>query len=336
MTSFLPPFLAQALGVAWCVLAFIWLRGLTPEVKARWMHRLHALLPVTVMAVWAALPADSSLRAAMGGWLLAGVFMLAFLALVWLVTLRTRNSGVMDVVYTPSAWLPLLALAWTGQRLDERVILVLALMIVWSLRLVRHASRTNLGARGEQQPYASGRQKFGGSWWWWSFFQVFALQGGIIWIWILPAVFVIGAPASAWGPLDAAGVALWVVGFIFQAGADWQLERFKARPENRGQVLQTGLWSLSRHPNYFGEATMWWALFVLGLSHPLGWLGIVGPVYATWFMSRGSAAAMMDRHMLRTKPGYADYVRRVPGFCPLYTSPRDEQLLARAAARAGR
>ena len=78
---------------------------------------------------------------------------------------------------------------------------------------------------------------------------------------------------------------------------------------------------------------MWWALFLFGLAHPLGGLGIVGPLYATWFLSVGSASAVLDRYMRRTKPDYADYVRRVPGFCPFWKSSRDEQLLAWAAER---
>lgn len=326
--------LAPVLAGLWCVLAFIWLRALTPTIKVRWMHYLHALLPVAAIAAWYGLPADAPLVSYLGRWLMAGAFILAFLTLVWLFTLYTRNAGVMDVVYTPSAWLPVLAVAWAGHQLTDRALLLIGLMVVWSVRLVRHASRTNLGARGEQQPYASWRQKFGGNWWWWSFFQVFALQGGIVWIWIMPAVFVLDLPASAWGLLDLAGVLVWLTGLTFQAGADWHLERFKANPANKGKVLQSGLWSLSRHPNYFGESVMWWGLFVLSLSHPWAWLGIVGPVYVTWFMSRGSAATMLDRHMLRTKPDYADYVRRVPGFCPLYKSPRDEKLLERAGAAA--
>ncbi len=323
--SLLPPVLAGL----WCVLALIWITALSPAIKARWMHYLHALLPVAAIVAWYLLPADTPLLPYLGRWLVAGAFLLAFLAIVWLFTLYSRNAGVMDVVYTPSAWLPVLAVAWIGQQMTDRALLLIGLMVVWSLRLVRHASRTNLGARGEQHPYASWRKKFGGRWWWWSFFQVFALQGGIVWVWIMPAVFVVDLPASAWGPLDLAGVAVWLVGLTFQAGADWHLERFKADPANKGKVLQSGFWAWTRHPNYFGESVMWWGLFVLSLSHPYAWLGIVGPIYVTWFMSRGSAAAMLDRHMLRTKPDYADYVRRVPGFCPLYKSPRDEELLAR-------
>lgn len=333
MNAAASPVVGWVAGVAWCLLALVWLRGLGPMTKVHWMHRLHALLPVACLMAIALLPAGSIWSTLLHDWLVTGLFVIALLTPVWWWTVRNRNAGVMDVVYSLTALVPAGLEAWRQPALGAPQWLMLAMMAVWSARLVRHASGTNLGARGEQQPYASWRGQFGRRWWWWSYFQVFLLQGGIVWVWLLPVVLALNAPAVSFTFLDMAAALLWLVGFGFQAGADRQLARFKADPAHRGQVLQSGLWALTRHPNYFGESLMWWALFLFGLAHPLGWLGIVGPLYATWFMSIGSASAMLDRHMLRTKPDYADYVRRVPGFCPGWKSSRDEQLLAWAAER---
>lgn len=333
MNAAASPVVGWVAGVAWCLLALVWLRGLGPMTKVHWMHRLHALLPVACLMAIALLPAGSIWSTLLHDWLVTGLFVIALLTPVWWWTVRNRNAGVMDVVYSLTALVPAGLEAWRQPALGAPQWLMLAMMAVWSARLVRHASGTNLGARGEQQPYASWRVQFGRRWWWWSYFQVFLLQGGIVWVWLLPVVLALNAPAASFTFLDMAAALLWLVGFGFQAGADRQLARFKADPAHRGQVLQSGLWALTRHPNYFGESLMWWALFLFGLAHPLGWLGIVGPLYATWFMSIGSASAMLDRHMLRTKPDYADYVRRVPGFCPGWKSSRDEQLLAWAAER---
>lgn len=335
MPGALPAWAVWACG-AWCVLALIWLWALGADVKAKWMHRLHALLPVGAMVALLLLPPEAMLASWLRTWLLAGAFIVAFLTPVWLVTLATRNSGVMDVVYSPTAVVPVAGLILLAGEPDTRGWMVLAVMGLWSARLIRHASATNLGVKGEQQPYASWRTKFGGHWWWWSYFQVFLLQGGIVWIWVLPLVFFVETSARTWGATDYLGLAVWVVGFFFQAVGDWQLKRFKQDPANKGQVLQSGLWSLTRHPNYFGEATMWLGYCCFGFAHPWGALGLLSVAYVTWFMSRGSAAAMLDRHMLRTKPAYADYVRRVPGFCPFFKSSRDEALLQWAAARQAR
>lgn len=327
------PLWALWAGAVWCVLAAIWLLALEKDVKAKWMHRLHALLPIGVMAAAYLLWPDPVASKWLAAWLLVGAFIVVFLTPVWLFTLATRNSGVMDVVYTPTALVPILALFLLDGGLSTRKLMVLVLMCIWSGRLVFHASSTNLGDRGEQQPYASWRVKFGRKWWWWSYFQVFLLQGGIAWVWVLPLVLFATSPAQSLVATDYVAVAIWCIGFFFQSVGDRQLKNFKSDPSNKGKVLQSGLWSLTRHPNYFGEATMWFAYFCFGLSNPWGALGLVSVVYVTWFMSRGSAAAMLDRHMLRTKPDYEDYVRRVPGFCPFYKSSKDEALLKWAAAR---
>ncbi len=308
------PFLVGA--CLWSVLTIIWLAGLTKNSKAHWMHRLHALLPFVAIVLYMALPAGTEASRMVQGWLLAGMSIIVILTPVWLTTLVTRNSGVMDVFYTPTASLTAVALLVADGHYALRQVVCVVFIVLWSSRLVHHAWGTNMGAGGEQQPYAKWRIIFGRRWWWWSYFQVFLLQGGLVWVWMLPVVFAIRATPGPLTILDMVAALVWLTGFVFQAGADWQLKRFKANPANKGQVLQTGFWSLSRHPNYFGEAVMWWAYFVFGLASPYGWLGVVGPVYVTWFMSKGSATPMLDRHMLKTKPGYADYVARVPGFVP--------------------
>ena len=81
-------------------------------------------------------------------------------------------------------------------------------------------------------------------------------------------------------------------------------------------MLDTGLWALSRHPNYFGQTCMWWGYGLIALAHPWGWLALPTAAYVTWFMHRGSATSLMERHMMKTKPGYAQYCERVPAFFP--------------------
>ena len=328
----LNPLLATA-ALGWLLLATIWLLALEKTAKAKWMHRLHALLPAGILAIALVSPAGSGVAQLSLQWLLAGAMMLAILTPVWVLSLVTRNAGTMDVAYSLTASLTALGLVLVDGHYSTRQMLFLLLVVIWSARLVAHASSTNLGQTQEQQPYASWRKNNGQRWWWWSYFQVFLLQGGLIWIWVLPMVMTINAEPGPLTRPDILAIAIWSTGFAFQAGGDWQLKRFKCDRANKGKVLQNGLWSLTRHPNYFGEATMWWGYFVFGLAHPLGWIAIVGPLYVTWFMSKGSAAAMLDRHMLRTKPDYAAYVERVPGFFPWFKSSSDTQLLERFRSR---
>jgi steroid 5-alpha reductase family enzyme len=108
------------------------------------------------------------------------------------------------------------------------------------------------------------------------------------------------------------------VGFVFEAGGDWQLTRFKRHRTDPSQLLNTGLWSLTRHPNYFGQTCMWWGYGVFALAHPWGWLSVFPLAYVTWFMNKGSATSLMERHMIKTKPGYAEYCDNVPAFFPRF------------------
>ena len=178
-----------------------------------------------------------------------------------------------------------------------------------------HIGLRNRG-HGEDGRYAAWRRRFGGAWWWWSYFQVFIMQGVTVWLWSLGLVLAVASGPQALGWQHAIALALFGLGFYFQVVGDLQLQRFKANRTDRLMVLDTGLWRLSRHPNYFGESVVWWSFGALGLMHPWGWLALACPLYVTWFMSAGSATPMQERYLARTKPTYADYMSRVPAFFP--------------------
>ncbi len=168
---------------------------------------------------------------------------------------------------------------------------------------------------GEDPRYARWRERSGQRWWWWSYFQVFLLQGVVLWVWAIPLTFGL-LSGEGIGPWQMAGLLVWAAGFVFEAGGDWQLARFKRRRKDRSQLLDTGLWALTRHPNYFGQTCMWWGYGLFAMAHPWGWLSLLPLTYITWFMNRGSATSLMERHMVKTKPGYAEYCARVPAFFP--------------------
>jgi steroid 5-alpha reductase family enzyme len=168
---------------------------------------------------------------------------------------------------------------------------------------------------GEDPRYARWRQRAGNRFWWWSYFQIFLLQGVIIWFWATPLALGMAAPGPI-GFWHTAGALVWLVGFVFEAGGDWQLTHFKRHRKDPSQLLNTGLWGLTRHPNYFGQTCMWWGYGVFALAHPWGWLSVFPLAYVTWFMNKGSATSLMERHMVKTKPGYAHYCATVPAFFP--------------------
>ena len=134
--------------------------------------------------------------------------------------------------------------------------------------------------------------------------------------------------------VTALGVLSWAVGFFFETVGDAQLAAFKADPANKGKVMDRGLWRYTRHPNYFGDAAVWWGLTLLALHHAAGLIGLVSAALMTWLLAKGTGAALLERSIGKRRPGYAEYVRRTSGFLPL--PPRRPRSRLGGAAPAGR
>lgn len=199
--------------------------------------------------------------------------------------------------------------------------LVLGLTAVWGLRLAVHIGRRSRG-KPEDPRYEQLLGKARGSRQWYAYTHVFLLQAFLVWFISLPIQVTAFGTASP-GPQTAAACALWAVGLAFEAVADWQLARFKADPANRGRLMASGLRRYTRHPNYFGDACVWWGLFLLGADQWAGLCTIASPIVMTLLLTVGSGMRLADRHMARTRPEYAAYARRTSGFIPL--PPRRER-----------
>ena len=311
----------SALLLAGAVLWLVWVAGLLvfrrrPELRVGTLREfVFPVAALVITLVW-----ELSNRSTFGFGFLSlymrmGLVTGVFLSAVWLLSLLRRDSGIMDVAYPLAAAIPVVVLVTRRGNWSAHEFLVVALVVLWSLRLSVHIGWRNAG-HGEDGRYAAWRQRFGRHWWWWSFFQVFAMQGVMVWLWYMGLAMAVYAGPAGLGWQHALALPLFAVGFGFQALGDLQLERFKKQRNDRGMVLDTGLWALTRHPNYFGEALVWWSFGVLGLVHPWGWVALVCPLYVTWFMSAGSATPMQERYLARTKPAYAAYMQRVPRFFP--------------------
>lgn len=245
--------------------------------------------------------------------------LLAVIALgifLWLISLAVRDSSIVDI-----AWGPLLFIIGLTYYLgiaepSARAHLIVALTGLWAVRLALHIGMRNLG-HGEDFRYAAWRAQHPETWWIRSYFKVFLLQGVIAWIVALPLFYAITSETpAALTVLDYAGLAVFAFGFLFEAIGDEQLRRFKADPANKGRVMNSGLWRYTRHPNYFGEAVLWWGLGLMGAATPLGWIGLVGPAIITFLLLRVSGVAMLEKTLKTTKPEYADYIARTPAFLP--------------------
>ena len=241
---------------------------------------------------------------------------LAMMFALWLASLRLRDASIVDrfwgIAFVLQAWVWLVA---SGNR--GWLAIVLAVMVsLWGLRLSWHIHSRNRG-HGEDGRYASMREEHGERFWWYSLFSVFVLQALIAWVVAAPLLAVMANPQPENGIVwVVAGVAVWALGFFFEAVSDWQLARFKGDPSNEGQLLTSGLWSLSRHPNYFGDACLWWGYWLVAVSVPGGWQSFFGPLLMTLLIRYVSGVTLLEKEQVRKHPEYADYIRETPAFIP--------------------
>jgi steroid 5-alpha reductase family enzyme len=145
---------------------------------------------------------------------------------------------------------------------------------------------------------------------------VFLLQAILIWFIAAPLVAAMLSGRGTMALLDYVGIGIAAMGFLIEALADFQLTRFRADPANKGQVLDRGLWAWSRHPNYFGEAMLWWGFFLIGFSASHAWWLILSPLVVMFLLLQLSGIAPMEEGIEKRRPGYAGYKRRVSAFVP--------------------
>ena len=246
--------------------------------------------------------------------------MFALMTALWIIATRLRDVSIIDCCWGAA----FVVVAWVSMTLNRpasaRMLLLAGVTTVWGMRLSLYLLWRKWG-HAEDRRYQAMRDHHGPRFWWISLFTVFLLQGLLVWFVALPlqsaAVIASHAPL---GGLDACGAALWLIGFIFEAGGDWQLVRFQANPANRGRVLDQGFWRYTRHPNYFGDFCVWWGLYAMAAAGG-AWGTILSPVVMSVLLLMVSGVALLEKSIGERRPEYAEYVRRTNAFIP--GPPRD-------------
>lgn len=239
---------------------------------------------------------------------------LTLMVLVWVLSLARRDASLADIAWGPAIALVPLGHAWAG-GLHVRGGLVLALVGIWALRLAAHIAARH---RGEDARYAEMRRKGGPGWTRRSLVTVFGLQALLAWLVARPTAAALRLPGEGLSGWEGTGLALALAGLAWETVADAQLAAH--RRAGRGGLLTTGLWGLSRHPNYFGEAVFWWGLGVVGAAAGAPWT-LASPLIMTALLRWGSGVPLLERS-LRHRPGWEDYSRRVNAFWPWFPRKR--------------
>lgn len=240
-----------------------------------------------------------------------------FMLLTWLLSLALKDASIVDI-----GWgFGFVVIAWVafavGDGYDGRKLLVAVLTSAWGLRLTGYLFWRNAG-KEEDYRYRAMRRRWGPRFPIISLVTVFGFQGVLMWLVSMPVQVaqLSGMPESL-GVIDYVGAAVWAVGFLFEAVGDFQLARFKADPANQGHVMDRGLWKYTRHPNYFGNALLWWGLFLIALSRPENAVVIFAPIIMTVLLTRVSGVPLLEASLRKRREGYADYIARTSSFLPM-------------------
>jgi steroid 5-alpha reductase family enzyme len=250
-------------------------------------------------------------------WLVALLFAIALMALVWRLAVRIGNAGIVDIAWS-AGFAPLVIFyAASGSGAAARRALIAAMVSLWSLRLAGYLYlRVSSHHPQEDRRYARLRSDWGAQ----AnrkMFGFFQLQAALLALLSAPWLLICLNRQTRLQPLEWAACLLWLAAIAGESLADRQLQRFRADPANRGAVCQLGLWRYSRHPNYFFEWLVWVAYFVMALASPWGWLTLYCPALMLYFLLRVTGIPLTEQLSLQSKgAAYADYQRRTSAFVP--------------------
>ena len=245
----------------------------------------------------------------------AAIAIACMMIAVWAISLVMRDASIVDIAWGSGFVLVAWVSYWLSDGNSTRSLLLTVLTTIWGLRLAFYLAKRNLG-HGEDFRYQSMRRKHGDRFAIVSLYTVFGLQGLLMFIVSLPVQLGQVREEPGFGIIGMLGVLVWGVGIYFEAVGDAQLARFKRDPANTGKIMDQGLWRYTRHPNYFGDSCVWWGLGLIAAESSLGIYGLIGPAVMTFLLVKVSGAAMLDRAMLKRKPGYENYVATTSGFIP--------------------
>ena len=245
--------------------------------------------------------------------------LIACMIVLWLISIRLNDVSFIDSFWaTGFVIVAGLTHALTPDGAQPRRLLLLAITAVWGIRLASYLFWRWRKEGPDKRYVAMLRRAEPGKVHQMTLRNVFLTQGVLLWLVSLPVQLgQVSAVPAALGPLAFIGAALAIIGILFESIGDWQMARFKSDPANHGKVMDRGLWRFTRHPNYFGDACVWWGLFLIAAEPTPGLFSVISPLLLTFILVKWSGAALLERRLKRSRPAYEDYIRRTSGFIPM-------------------
>lgn len=248
----------------------------------------------------------------------AFLVIMTLMTILWVVSVIIKNVSIVDLFWGLGFVVAAILYFLITDGSGPRKIILLILVAIWGLRLSIYLALRNIG-KGEDFRYREFRKKYGEKRYWWiSFFQTFLLQGVLMWLISAPLLGAqyIGINNSL-NFLDYIGLFFWIIGFAFEAGGDYQLSVFKANPLNKGKVMNRGFWRYTRHPNYFGDSSIWWGYGFMCLAAGGNFL-VLGSILMTVLIIKVSGVALLEKSLKEQKPEYKEYIEKTSAFLPWF------------------
>ncbi len=243
---------------------------------------------------------------------------------VFALSMVLANSSLYDPYWSVAP--PVVAVAWAAVSpadlttgVSARQVVVIALVLIWAIRLTGNWAIGWHGLTQEDWRYVMMRNDTHGRlpWWLVSFVGIQLVPTLFVFVGLLPLWPALGAPRHSFNVLDVIALAITAAAIAVETIADNQMRAFARSPDNHGRTINIGLWSRSRHPNYLGEISFWCGLFLFGLAaDPHWWWTIAGPA-AMVLLFETVSIPMMETRSLQRRPDYADYQAQVPKLVPL-------------------
>lgn len=246
--------------------------------------------------------------------LLAAVIIFFYMNFCFILAIIKKRNDLADIFW--GLGFVLISIFNLIKNLNNHTLLITILVILWGLRLTIYIWLRNKN-KDEDARYKKWREEWGKNWILRTYFQVFILQGLFMYLISLPitinGLYSQNYPFSLF---DIIGILMWLVGFFFETIGDWQLYKFKSNSKNKGKILKSGLWQYTRHPNYFGEATMWWGIFLISLQAGYQYLSIISPLTITILLTKVSGIPLIEAKYAGNKE-FEEYKRKTSVFFPL-------------------
>ncbi len=245
---------------------------------------------------------------------IAALSVFIYMLIFYLIAQIIKNNSIVDIGWGPGfVVISLVMLIYTGHTGLYNLV-VFSATTVWAVRLSIHIMKRNLG-KPEDFRYANWREEWGKKEPWIAFYKVFMLQGLVMLIISFPVIVSFTSFRENFSTINYLGLAVFLFGLVFETTGDLQLSEFKKKKENKGKIIESGLWKYTRHPNYFGEAVVWWGIYLLCFGQGLEYITIISPITITLLLRYVSGVPMLEEKY-KDREDFRHYARKTPVFIP--------------------